>query len=400
MIWFGADYSPPQIWAVEDTSLQVTWGQLPAGPVTASVLASTPARPQASGARSSASPSISEATIDHEGGAGAITVGGLAADTEVTVELRSAGDTAILTAKTLPTPPGAELTRFATISDLHLGARRWGAFNTIVDPSDYDVPHPFRCALAAVNDAVAWGAELLIIKGDAVQHEADGHFAQLADLVDRFPDLPMLLIPGNHEVDGKGGTIPLKIGERGLPYTRKVDHLDLPGIRIIVGDTTVPGNGRGSLDRIGGALIEDAAASDRPVFIGLHHQLQTGRVPRYWPMGIHAPQSTELLDNLDRLSQPVTVSSGHTHRNRSRFHGDVLVTEVGSTKDWPGVWAGYAVHDGGLRQVIRRSSAPDAISWTEYSRKAVGGLWSRWSPGPVDQRCVSQVWSRDRELTN
>lgn len=381
MSWFDSDDSPPQIWAVEDTSVQITWGDLPAGPITAS------------------GPGTATA-FEHVGGPGALDVVGLKPGCEISIELSWNGGRTTLPAKTLVSPPGEELSRFATISDLHLGARRWGAFNTITDPSGHEVPHPFRCALAAIEDAVAWGAELLIIKGDAVQHEYDSHFDQLADLVDRFPGLPMLLIPGNHEVDDRGGTIPLSIGTRNLAYTRKVDHLDLPGIRILVGDTSVPGSGRGSLDRISGALIDEANTSDRPVFVGIHHQLQPKRLPRHWPMGIAAPQSTAFLDELDGLPQPVTVSSGHTHRNRSRFHGDVLVTEVASTKDWPGVWAGYAVHDGGVRQVIRRSSHPDAISWTEYSRRAVGGLWGKWSPGPLDERCLSNLWTRDRTLTN
>ncbi len=378
---FDDDRSPPQVWAVEDTSVQITWGALPAGTVTARA-------------------GSASATTEHGGGAGAIDLTGLTPGATVSIELGWDGGGTTLQTTTLASPPGEVLTRFATISDLHLGARRWGAFNTISDPSGHPVPHPFRCALSAIEDAVSWGAKLLIIKGDAVQHEYDSHFDQLADLVDRFPDLPMLLIPGNHEVDDRGGTIPLKIGDRGLPYTRKVDRVDLPGIRILVGDTSVPGSGSGSLDRIAKPLIEEAEDSDRPIFVGIHHQLQPKRLPRHWPKGIPAPHSTKFLDKLDRVAKPATVSSGHTHRNRSRFHGDVLVTEVASTKDWPGVWAGYVVHDGGLRQVIRRSSGPDAISWTEYSRKAVAGLWGRWSPGPLEERCVSNVWAADRALTS
>ncbi|MGI9594908.1 MAG: metallophosphoesterase family protein, partial [Acidimicrobiales bacterium] len=226
------------------------------------------------------------------------------------------------------------------------------------------------------------------------QHECEADFAQVARLVDEFADLPMLLIPGNHDVDGRqDGTIPLTIGRRKLAYTRKVDTLDLPGARVIVADTTIPGRGRGTLDRVANPILEQAAGSDRPVFLGMHHQLQKKRLPRYWPAGIGAPRSLAFLDELNRLAQPVTVSSGHTHRNRSRRHGEVLITEVGSTKDWPGVWAGYAVHEGGIRQVIRRVADPYAIDWTEYSRQAVLGLWGHWSPGPLAGRCVSHPWA-------
>lgn len=379
MTWFGPNESPAQVWAVEETSVQLTWGRLPAGPVTATV----------GGVQTS---------IDHRGGPGSMDVHGLDPDSEVSIGLRWDGGETTLVTKTLERSLGEELFRFATISDLHLGARRWGAFNTITDPSDHPVPHPYRCASAAIGEARDWGAELLIIKGDATQHECAADFAELGRLVDQFPDLAMLLIPGNHDVDGRDGTIPLTVGDRGLAFTRKVDTLDVPGARVIVADTTMPGHGRGSLDRTATALLDRAATSDRPVFLALHHQLQATRLPRHWPVGISAPQSTRFLDKLDRLRQPAMVSSGHTHRNRSRVHGDVLLTEVASTKDWPGVWAGYAVHEGGIRQVVKRIKDPDAIAWTEFSRRAVGGLWAMWSPGLIEQRCVSNRWAKRPSL--
>lgn len=376
---FGPDSSPIQIWALEDTTAQITWGQLPPGPVEARA-------------------GDSATAIDHRGGPGGLVLTGLPADQQLTIDVLWDGGSTSLRATTLPAPPGQELARFATISDLHLGARRWGASKRMLDTSNHPVPHPYRCARAAIAEAIAWGAQLLVIKGDAVQHESARDFAELGRLVDEFPELPMLLIPGNHDVDNRPGTIPLTVGERELAYTRLIDRYDLPGVRVLVGDTSVPGMGSGSLLRIADPLLDQVDSSDRPVFIGLHHQLQPHRIPRHWPAGIGAPESIRFLDGLDRMVQPATVSSGHTHRNRSRTHGGVLVTEVASTKDWPGVWAGYAVHEGGIRQMVRRIMAPEAISWTEYSRRAVGGLWGKWSPGPIDERCLSRPWARNTSL--
>ncbi len=381
MIRFGPASSPPQVWAVEDTRLQLAWGNLPAGPVTARAC-------------------DAEVVIDHRGGPGALDLDHLPADRAITVELLWDGGSTSLRTRTLPTPPGALLSRFATISDMHLGAVRWGALKTMRDTSGHPVPHPYRCAEAAIAEAVAWGAELLLIKGDTAQHESDRDFEELARLVDAFPDLPMMLIPGNHDVDGRSGTIPLTVGQRAVPFVRRVDHLDIAGARLVVADTTVPGRGWGTLARVCDGVVERAASADRPVFVAIHQQLQPTRLPRQWPIGIAAPASTDFLSRLDQLSRPVTVTSGHTHRNRSRTHGDVLVTEVGSTKDWPGVWAGYAVHEGGIRQVVRRIAAPAAISWTEYSRGALRGLWGMWSPGRLDERCISHAWVRDSSFAS
>jgi 3',5'-cyclic-AMP phosphodiesterase len=371
---FGPRVTPPSVWAVEDTAVQICWGDLPAGAVTASA-------------------GVARAEAVHEGGAGAIDLHGLAPGRQVDIELRWSGGRTTLSTRTVETPPGPLLTRFATISDLHLGATTWGALRTMVDDSDHPVPHPYRCAAAAIAEARNWGAELLIIKGDAADHECEPHFDELGRLVDEHPDLAMFLLPGNHDVDGRPGGIPVSVGKRELAFVRHADHLDLPGVRIVGGDTTVAGQGPGSLDRAGSAILELAAAADRPVFVTIHQQLQTTRYPRSWPAGIAAPESTRFLDRLDGIDRPVFVSSGHTHRNRSRTHGATMVTEVASTKDWPGVWAGYAVHEGGIRQVVRRIAAPAAIAWTEYSRGALHGLWGRWAVGGLGERCLTQPWT-------
>jgi hypothetical protein len=336
---------------------------------------------------------MASATVDHRGGPGALELVDLPPDERLSVELEWMGGSTTLSATTLPTPPGAELTRFATISDLHLGATNWGAFRTMRDTSDHPVPFPLRCATAAVAEAVAWGAQCLIIKGDAAEDETLDHYALVGDLVDQFPELPMLLIPGNHDVHNGGRRLPRFVGKRELPYIRRVEHLDLPGVRIIAADNTCPGRGWGSVDRVGPPILERASQGDGAVFLALHQQLQRTRFPRQWPIGVPAPSSLRLIDGLDALSQPTMISSGHTHRNRSWRRGSVVITEVASTKDWPNVWGGYVVHEGGMRQVVRRIVAPEAITWSEYSRGALNGLWAYWSPGRLDDRCVAMTWA-------
>ncbi len=370
---FAPDASPPEVWAVEDNAVQICWGDLRPGLVTA----------QAAGAT---------AAVEHLGGPGSLDLNGLPPGRELDIDLSWAGGQMTLSVTTLDPPPGRLLSRFATISDLHLGATHWGALRTMVDHSGHPVPHPYRCASAAIAEARHWGATQLIIKGDTVHHERPADFEQLARLVDEFSDLPMLLIPGNHDVDRKPGAIPSEVGTRRLPFIRSVDHHDLPGVRLVAADTTIAGRGVGSVTDVADPIIDRIKSADRPVFVALHQQLQAGRVPRYWPAGIAAPASTEFLGRLDGQRQPVVVSSGHTHRNRRRTHGSVLITEVASTKDWPGVWAGYAVHEGGIRQVVRRIAAREAMAWTEYSRGALLGLWSRWAPGPRHHRCLTHRW--------
>ena len=120
----------------------------------------------------------------------------------------------------------------------------------------------------------------------------------------------------------------------------------------------------------------------------------TTPVPTYLPVGIAATSRGASSTGPSPPTRPLFVTSGHTHRNRRRTHGAAVITEVGSPKDYPGVWAGYVVHEGGIRQVVRRVAAPDVLAWTDRSADAAHGLWGAWSPGHLDDRCFTHTWPR------
>jgi hypothetical protein len=177
-----------------------------------------------------------------------------------------------------------------------------------------------------------------------------------------------------------------------------VQIADLDGLRIVLGDTTRAGHKSGHLRPVAADLLDAAAGSDRPVLMALHHQLMTTRVPTYLPIGIRRAEAVPFLDALARARPDTLVTSGHTHRHRRHRYGPLTLTEVGSTKDYPGTWAGYVVHEGGIRQVVRRIIAPEVMSWTERTASAALGAWRHWSPGRLDDRCFSVTWS-DSSLT-
>ncbi len=372
--------SPITVWAVEDTTVQVCWGDLPAGEVTATAADTV-------------------ATLDHHGGPGSVVLGDLPSGSPLTVEISWDGGRRSLPFRTLPPPPGELVARIATVSDLHLGAKHWGFFKTMTErragwSGEGGEAAPFRSAHAAITEAQAWGAQQLIVKGDAAHHRRADHFSEVGRLLDGFADLPTLLLPGNHDVDDRGDApLPDTVGHRRVPYIRDVEFRDLPGIRLIAGDTTIEGAGKGTVSTIGDHMIELAAASDRPVLVATHQQFQRYPITTHWPPGVAAPESTGFIARLGAANPNAVVTSGHTHRNRAHQLGSVLHTEVASTRDWPGVWAGYAVHEGGIRQVVRRIAAPDAIAWHEYSKNAVLGVWQYWSPGRLKDRCLVNCWT-------
>ena len=316
-------------------------------------------------------------------------------------------------ARTLARPPGPELFRFATISDLHLGERSFGYRSTIVERPKPEVAHPERATRAALAELTAWGAEALVVKGDVTHsgkpRQWDRFAAILADT-----DLPVLMIPGNHD-SGEGRRhdpdersrrrhdddppepqLPISVAEArqrlGFEPVGPVQVFDVPGLRILAVDTTVPDDRAGQLRAVNDEVVARAAEVDTPVFIAVHHQLLTLPFPHHPPPGIPARQSRRFLDQLQAANPAAFVTSGHTHRHRRRAHGSIVLTEVGSPKDYPGTWAGYVVHEGGIRQVVRRVAAPDILAWTDRTARAALGAWGRWSPGSLDARCFTHVW--------
>ena len=331
----------------------------------------------------------------HGPGPAVIEVDGLEPDRLHELTLRCGRDRYRLGARTVERPAGRPLARVATIGDLHFGARRFGLVRPPGDPvgTELEARHPQRCARDAVAAALRWGAEVLVVKGDCTEHGRPIEWESFGRFLDEVP-IPVLVTPGNHDVTGLPDALRFADGMAsiGRPVT-PVHHLDTVGVRIIVADTTVAGRGRGTLARVGAEVVERAATADGPVLVAMHHHLHDVRLPIMWPIGVLRPEARRFLTDLRRANPAVFVTSGHSHRNRRLRHGNVAVTEVGSVKDYPGNWAGYAVHEGGIRQVLRRLTGPDAFGWTERAAHAVGGIWAHWSPGTIDQRCFTHEWA-------
>jgi hypothetical protein len=111
-----------------------------------------------------------------------------------------------------------------------------------------------------------------------------------------------------------------------------------------------------------------------------------------YPPGVPAGQARPFLDAVAAANPATVIAVGHSHRHRRHRHGLLVVTEIGATMHYPGTWAGYAVHEGGIRQVVRRVAAPAAIAWTERTKRALGGVWGLWAPGRREARCFSHTW--------
>jgi len=140
-----------------------------------------------------------------------------------------------------------------------------------------------------------------------------------------------------------------------------------------------------------------SAGAVGPVLVAVHQQFQRWERTTHWPPGITSSDGRAFLDRLAGANPAALVTSGHTHRHRASHHGPLRLSEVGSTKDFPGTWAGYAVHEGGIRQVVRRVADPLALRWTDSTRHSYLGVWGAWAAWNRGARCFSHPWPSRRQ---
>lgn len=367
------------VFAVEDTTVQLQWRHLVPGLLHLRV-------PDAG----------IEVTVEVTEPAGATVLTGLLPGRRHRIEVRGSaladsGGSRPLEATTLRPPPGAEVCRIATISDLHLGTEVFGHRGTITERPRPEVPHPTRCAQAAIGEATAWGAQHLVVKGDITNYGKADEWRTYARLV---ADATVAVdgLVGNHDRAREArsrGAVPPEEAARlfGLSLAFPLLVRDLPGLRIVMADTTIPGRNLGHLAAVADDLLDAVADAERDqaVLVAIHHQLQPWPVAEGVPAGIPRHESLQLLEHLARAHPRVLVTSGHTHRHRRWSHAGVTTTQVGATKDYPGVWGGYVVHEGGIRQLVRRIARPDCIRWTEHTRRAAVGRVALRGPRSAEQ---------------
>jgi 3',5'-cyclic AMP phosphodiesterase CpdA len=366
---------------VEDTSVQLTWGRL--GPGTLHVRIGE-----------------LEKEVATTGGGGTLTIDGLEPGRPYDIVCAGPGvpdGSRALRTRTLDPPPGRELCRFATLSDLHVGTTFFDVRKRMREDhrAADEPPHPVRCTRAATRELLSWGAEHLVLKGDLVNRGLPEEWDQLGEL---FADLPIPhdAIPGNHDARNvRPDSLGPVVGARraGLRMHTPVGTRMLPGLQLVLVDTLDPGRSRGRLptERVE-QVVEAVRGASTPTMVMLHHYLQALPVTWFWPPGIPRGQADHLVAALAATGQVGLVSSGHTHRHRRRQLDSIVATEVGSPKDFPGTWGGYVVHEGGIRQVVRRVESSDCIDWLERTARAALGLWGVWAPGRLGSRCFTVCW--------
>ncbi len=293
-----------------------------------------------------------------------------------------------LTARTLP-DLGLRLATVATVNDVHFGETECGRVDghdvsPVLRAAPGDPPYPEVMSAGAVAEITALGPDLVVAKGDLTADGTQDQYERYRAVYGAAFGDRLVTIRGNHDAYD-GATF----------EAHETQRVDLPGLTVAVLDSSVAGRAGGTLSHDQLDWLDDLArCADRPVLVLTHHHVwdpaSTQRPADYF--GIDPDASEALVSVVARRKRVLAVLSGHTHRCRVRRFaatGAVRWVEVASVKEFPGAWAEYRVHEGGLLQVLRRISTPEALEWSDRTRALYEGTYERYAFGELADRCFA-----------
>ena len=276
------------------------------------------------------------------------------------------------TVRTLPRP-GELLCRFATVNDVHFGETVCGLVEgTDIGPVfsvvDGEEPYPEFMNRGAIGEIAAIDPAAVVVKGDLTASGTDAEYRSFLDHYRPAFGDRLHHVRGNHDAYH---------GEVFADWAAQ--ESELPGVRIALLDTA-------RLHQVNGSLSADqldwldelGQRSAEPVMVlGHHHMWNPDVDPRSDDFfGIRPDDAEAVLDVFERRPSLVGYFAGHTHRNQRRTIGRVAgvpFVEVACVKDYPGTWAEYKVHEGGILQISHRISTPAALELTEETRHMFHG---------------------------
>jgi 3',5'-cyclic-AMP phosphodiesterase len=206
----------------------------------------------------------------------------------------------------------------AQLSDFHIGAT-WG---------NGDPTAGLKAAVDAVL-ALPDRPDAVVATGDLTDNAAADEYRVVADQLSRI-GAPVYVLPGNHDDrDALREAFGLP-GASGAPVQYAVD---LGPLRLVVMDSTRPGEARGELDaaRLDWLEAELAAAPAVPTLVAMHHPPLVTGSDAWDAIGVPAADRRALGEVLARHRHVRGVVAGHVHRTIAAVLGGCAVLSIPST---------------------------------------------------------------------
>jgi 3',5'-cyclic-AMP phosphodiesterase len=190
---------------------------------------------------------------------------------------------------------------------------------------------PVAALSAAVESVLALRPrpDAVLVSGDLAEHAADEEYDLVRELLAPI-DAPIHVLAGNHD-------------DRAA--LRR--HFELPGVnsepvqyavecgplRLVVLDTTRPGEDRGALDeeRLSWLDAELGAAPEAPTMLAMHHPPLVTGLPSLDGIGLPAEDRRALAEVVERHRQVRRLVAGHMHRAITGVLAGCAVLAVPST---------------------------------------------------------------------
>jgi len=189
----------------------------------------------------------------------------------------------------------------AQLSDLHLGARWEG-----VDPQ------PRLEAVIEAVRALPNPVDAVVVSGDLTADGGEEDSLLARRLLDRL-EVPVHVLPGNHDLRAslrRAFELPGE-GDEPIDYSAEVGEL-----RLIILDSTVPGEDRGALSdgQLRWLGEELGREPDRPTLLAMHHPPLATGLPEWDEINLVAPEREALAAVVGRHPQLRAIVGGHLHR--------------------------------------------------------------------------------------
>jgi 3',5'-cyclic-AMP phosphodiesterase len=186
--------------------------------------------------------------------------------------------------------------------------------------------------LAAAVDsvrAVCPQPDAVLVSGDLADHATVEEYEHVRELLAPL-NAPLYMLPGNHD---DRGALRRQFDVPGAAAGPVRYSVDLGPLRLVVLDTTRPGEDPGELDAAQLAWLdaELAAAPTRLTMLAMHHPPLVTGIPVWDELGLRRADQDALGDVIERHLQVRRLVSGHAHRTMTGELAGRSVLTVPST---------------------------------------------------------------------
>jgi 3',5'-cyclic AMP phosphodiesterase CpdA len=190
----------------------------------------------------------------------------------------------------------------AQISDLHLGE----------PPKDGARPEECLRTVVAAIERLPNRPDAILVSGDLAEHGTPEQYRLAADEIGRL-GVPFHALPGNHDDRATMRAAFAIPGAGAAPIDYAVD---LGPLRLVVIDSTIPGEDRGNFEpeQLAWLDAELAATPEQPTIVAMHHPPLATAIADWDGVNLPTEERRALAEVIGRHPQVRAIVGGHLHR--------------------------------------------------------------------------------------